>query len=62
MRTEWTILNMGNVEFKILLLRKTDSLYYIPKFYHNSVCDWYDVYGMHFLKTTYYVLISHINK
>lgn len=53
-----TLLKFGQIEINMRNIQ-SDQTYICPDFFHNKVCGWYDIYGVKYLNTIYYIIISH---
>ena len=57
-----TLLKFGPIEINMRNFHIKDQTGTRPMVFHNKVCNWYDVYGVKYLNTCYYIIISHIGK
>ena len=54
MRIEKTLFKIGSIEVKVTSIRPDESFYKIPKFFHNRICNWFDIYGIKYKDKVYY--------
>lgn len=53
-RCKWFDIQTGYNKYE----NKCHSIF--PQFYHNRVCEWFDIYGIKFRRKYFFITINHV--